>query len=96
MKEVDDILIDDDGACIWIPCENSRQAQSLKMKAWRHLKQYRKNTGKDPFVMISYKKDEVENLFLVLTKQKFLPGSFRVSSTGEKTLLAEVSIDPDK
>ena len=38
MKEVDDILIDDDGACIWIPCENSRQAQSLKMKAWRHLK----------------------------------------------------------
>ena len=96
MKEVDEILADEAGACIWIPCENSRQAQSLKMKAWRYLKQYKESTGKDPFVMISYKKDEAGNLFLVLTKQKFLSGSFRVSPTGEKTLLAETSIDPNR
>ena len=95
MKEVDEILADEAGACIWIPCENSRQAQSLKMKAWRYLKQYKESTGQDPFV-ISYKKDEEGNLFLVLTKQKFLSGSFRVSPTGEKTLLVETSIDPNR
>ncbi len=96
MKEVNEILMDEAGACIWIPCENSRQAQSLKMKAWRYLKQYKESTGKDPFVMISYKKDEAGSLFLVLTKQKFLSSSFRVSPTGEKTLLTWVSIDPNR
>ena len=41
-------------------------------------------------------KEEADEILTATIKQKFLSGSFRVSPTGEKTLLAEVSIDPNR
>ncbi len=41
-------------------------------------------------------KEETDEILTGTTKQKSLSGSFRVSPTGEKTLLTEISIDPNR
>ena len=41
-------------------------------------------------------REEADEMLTVTIKQKFLSGSFQVSPTGEKTLLVETSIDPNR
>jgi hypothetical protein len=83
------------GESLWTLCENLKQAQSLKVKYWRAIKAYKERTKIDPFIMISVREQKNE-IFLVLTKQSFFPGSFLMTKDGVKVPLEKLTIDPDK
>ena len=92
---IDQILQADEGESLWIPCDNQRQALSLKIKCWRKLKKYQEFMGEDPHITISIRSQE-EKTFIVLTKESFPSKAFLLTKQGEKKPLMEVASNKER